>query len=66
MSFQAVLSDEVVQEFMAAAGPENVSSAEHELVAGTDDKVFRLDRTNNRECASLVTDRKVLAALRRK
>lgn len=40
--------------------------AEHSLVAGADDKVFRLDRADNRECASLVTDRKMLAALRRK
>jgi hypothetical protein len=40
--------------------------AEHSLTAGTDDKVFRLDRIDNRECASLVTDRKELAALRRK
>lgn len=40
--------------------------AEHELVAGDDDKVFRLDRADNKQCASLVTDRKVLAALRRK
>ena len=40
--------------------------AEHSLVAGADDKVFRLDRADNRECASLVTDRKELAALRRK
>jgi hypothetical protein len=40
--------------------------AEHELVAGDDDKVFRLDRADNRECASLVTDRKELAAIRRK
>jgi hypothetical protein len=37
-----------------------------ELVAGTDDKVFRLDRADTRECASLVTDRKELAALRHK
>jgi hypothetical protein len=36
------------------------------LVAGADDKVFRLDRVDIRECASLVTDRKELAALRRK
>jgi hypothetical protein len=35
-----------------------------ELVAGTDDKVFRLDRVDIRECASLVTDRKELAALK--
>lgn len=40
--------------------------AEHSLVAGADDKVFRLDRADNGECASLVTDRKELAALRRK
>ena len=40
--------------------------AEHALVAGADDKIFRLDRTDNAECASLVTDRKELAALRHK
>lgn len=40
--------------------------AEHSLVAGADDKIFRLDRTDNGECASLVTDRKELAALRHK
>jgi hypothetical protein len=40
--------------------------AEGALVAGGDDKIFRLDRADNRECASLVTDRKELAALRRK
>jgi hypothetical protein len=40
--------------------------AEHSLVAGSDDKIFRLDRVDNRECASLVTDRKEIAALRRK
>jgi len=36
------------------------------LVAGADDKVFRVDRVEARECTSLVTDRKELAALRRK
>jgi hypothetical protein len=36
------------------------------LVAGTDDKIFRLDRIDSRECASLVTDRKELAAIRHK
>jgi hypothetical protein len=36
------------------------------LVAGADDKIFRLDRIDTRECASLVTDRKELAALRHK
>ena len=40
--------------------------AEHALVAGADDKIFRLDRTDNSDCASLVTDRKELAALRHK
>ena len=40
--------------------------AEHSLVAGADDKIFRLDRADNGECASLVTDRKELAALRHK
>ena len=40
--------------------------AEHALVAGADDKIFRLDRTDNSECAGLVTDRKELAALRHK
>lgn len=37
-----------------------------ELVAGADDKMFRLDRADVRECTSLVTDRKELAELRRK
>lgn len=36
------------------------------LVGGADDKVFRLDRTDTGECASLVTDRKELAEIRRK
>jgi len=40
--------------------------AEHSLTAGADDKIFRLDRADNSECASLVTDRKELAALRHK
>lgn len=40
--------------------------AEHSLTGGADDKIFRLDRTDNSECASLVTDRKELAALRSK
>ena len=37
-----------------------------ELVGGADDKVFRLDRADIRECASLVTDRKELVAIRSK
>jgi hypothetical protein len=40
--------------------------AERSLVAGSDDGIFRLDRTDNNECAALVTDRKELAALRHK
>ncbi len=36
------------------------------LVGGADDKVFRLDRADLRECTSLVTDRKELAEIRRK
>lgn len=33
---------------------------------GADDKVFRVDRADLRDCAELVTDRKELAALRQK
>ena len=40
--------------------------AEQSLVAGADDKIFRVDRADNGDCASLVTDRKELAALRHK
>ncbi|RTE95201.1 MULTISPECIES: hypothetical protein [Bradyrhizobium] len=40
--------------------------AERSLVGGADDRIFRLDRTDTNECASLVTDRKELAALRHK
>ncbi|MCG2630554.1 hypothetical protein L6654_28375 [Bradyrhizobium sp. WYCCWR 13023] len=36
------------------------------LVAGSDDGIFRLDRTDTSECAALATDRKELAALRHK
>jgi hypothetical protein len=36
------------------------------LVAGADDKIFRLDRAGLEECRSLVTDRKELAEMRRK
>jgi len=36
------------------------------LVAGADDKIFRLDRAEAGQCAELVTDRKELAALRHK
>ena len=37
-----------------------------DLVAGADDKIFRVDRIDTRECAELVTDRKELAAIRHK
>lgn len=40
--------------------------AEESLVSGADDRIFRLDRTDNGECASLVAERKELAALRHK
>ena len=40
--------------------------ASNDLVAGADDKIFRVDRTDLHECAELVNDRKELAALRRK
>jgi hypothetical protein len=35
----------------------------HDLAAGTDDKIFRVDRADLRECAELVTDRREIAAL---
>jgi hypothetical protein len=40
--------------------------AAQDLVAGADDKSFRLDRTPLKDCESLVTDRKELAAIRHK
>lgn len=40
--------------------------ASADLVAGADDKIFRVDRADLRECAELVTGRKELAALTRK
>jgi hypothetical protein len=40
--------------------------AAQDLVAGADDKSFRLDRTTLQDCESLVTDRKELAAMRHK
>jgi hypothetical protein len=36
------------------------------LTGGEDDKIFRLDRTSLKECESLITDRKELAAMRSK
>ena len=40
--------------------------ASKDLVGGADDKIFRVDRADLHECSELVTDRKELAALRRK
>ncbi|HLH88389.1 MAG TPA: hypothetical protein VKX28_08025 [Xanthobacteraceae bacterium] len=40
--------------------------ATHSLQGGADDRIFRLDRADVNECASLVADRKELAAMRRK
>jgi hypothetical protein len=34
------------------------------LLAGADDNIFRLDRTESQDCAALVADRKELAAIR--
>jgi hypothetical protein len=36
------------------------------LLAGADDKIFRVDRADTRDCAALVADRKALAAIRHK
>lgn len=47
-------------------GKEFDEAAATELKGGADDRMFRLDRTKTEECASLVTDRKELAALRHK
>ncbi|MGY2909571.1 hypothetical protein [Bradyrhizobium sp. URHC0002] len=40
--------------------------ASNELVAGADDRIFRVDRADLHECSGLVTGRKELAALRHK
>jgi hypothetical protein len=40
--------------------------ASNDLVGGADDKIFRVDRSDLHKCSELVTDRKELAALRRK
>ncbi|WP_035643382.1 hypothetical protein [Bradyrhizobium sp. ORS 375] len=42
------------------------SEAGDALVAGADDKIFRVDRSDVADCAGLVTDRKELAAIRHK
>jgi hypothetical protein len=40
--------------------------ASDDLVAGTDDKIFRLDRAGLEQCRALVTDRAELRAMRRR
>jgi len=40
--------------------------ASNDLVAGVDDRIFRVDRSDLHERSELVTDRKELAALRHK
>ena len=42
----------------------NDEDARKDFEAGADDKMFRVDRADLRECAELVTDRKELAAFR--
>lgn len=37
-----------------------------DLDGGTDDRLFRLDRADIEDCASLITDREELTALRRR
>ncbi len=44
--------------------PDN--DASNDRVAGADDKIFRVDRSDLHECSELVADRKELAALRHK
>jgi hypothetical protein len=40
--------------------------ASNDLIAGADDRIFRVDGADLHECSELVTDRKELAALGRK
>ena len=59
----AIVRVERVRIWQNSKPDEELSDA---LVGGADDKVFRLDRIDVSECASLVTDRKELAEIRRK
>lgn len=43
-----------------------IEADDRALVAGSDDGIFRLERTDNSECAALAYDRKELAVLRHK
>ena len=47
-------------------GKDPDESAMSALMAGADDKIFRLDRTDLNECTALAYDRKELAAMRHK
>jgi hypothetical protein len=47
-------------------GKDPDEAAVRALMAGADDKIFRLDRAGTEKCKSLVTDRKELAAMRHK
>jgi hypothetical protein len=47
-------------------GKDPDESAMSALMAGADDKIFRLDRADPNQCAALAYDRKELAALRHK
>ncbi|SDN67518.1 hypothetical protein [Afipia sp. GAS231] len=59
----AVVQLERVRIWRRNTAPEETAE---DLGAGADDKKFRLDRTELRDCAELVTDRKELAELKRK
>ncbi len=59
----AIVRVERVRIWQNSKPDEEMSDA---LLGGADDKMFRLDRADIRECASLVTDRKELAEIGRK
>jgi hypothetical protein len=48
------------------ASSDGRDASSQSLVAGADDRVFRLDRAGLDQCQSLVTVRKELAAIRHK
>lgn len=54
-----------------SGSPSGIATGRHDgagdaLLAGADDKIFRVDRAELRECAELVIDRQKLATLRHK
>ena len=55
-----------LQRIVLWKGNDPRDEASDALEAGADDRIFRLDRVENSECGSLLTDRKELAALRHK